>query len=128
MDNPFKNDPHALVWLAFKRLYPEKDCECVWNPFITDDEGTEVYGSTLFADDGEIVVSVSADLTVQDSVEVLAHELAHVAVGPGKEHGEEWESAFDAIHKAYFTVGQEVLPDMVPSDPQEMEARKNDPA
>ena len=60
MKTPFKNDPFALVWQAFKNLYPEKDCICFWDVEIKDEETGEIaYGFTNFAD-GEAVVCVSA--------------------------------------------------------------------
>ena len=30
MESPFVNDPFAMVWQAFKNLYPGKDCEVQW--------------------------------------------------------------------------------------------------
>lgn len=112
MKTPFKNDPFALVWIAFKRLYPDKECECMWNPDVkTDEDGNEVFGVTQFTDKG-IFVSVTPEISVRDSIEVLAHELAHVAVGYECEHEEEWEDAFEAIFNEYMVVGDEMLPDM----------------
>lgn len=35
------------------------------------------------------------------TIEVLAHELAHVAVGPGCGHGESWEAEFSAINEMF---------------------------
>lgn len=37
MESPFVNDPFAMVWQAFKNLYPGKDCEVQWQPGIQDD-------------------------------------------------------------------------------------------
>jgi len=28
MVTPFANDIFALIWQAFKNLYPDKECEC----------------------------------------------------------------------------------------------------
>lgn len=101
MTNPFKMDPFAYVWEAFRNLYPGKECECYLAPL--EDDGTDHphVGIASFDDDGEIMVLVDPNLSVRDAVEVLAHELAHVAVGPEAEHGEVWESAFEAIHQEY---------------------------
>ena len=30
METPFKNDPFAMIYEAFKRLYPGKQCEIWW--------------------------------------------------------------------------------------------------
>lgn len=113
MKSPFKNDPFALVWIAFKRLYPDKECICEWVPgFGKSEDGKEAYGLTTFVDDGGVVVMVSADLALNDAIEVFAHELAHVAVGVEEDHGEKWEAAFNAIFEKYFEVAKELLPDM----------------
>ena len=80
MESPFVNDPFAMVWQAFKNLYPGKDCEVQWQPGIQDDGLSEQgYGFTEFCEDGSILVAVDANLRVSNAVEVLAHELAHVA-------------------------------------------------
>lgn len=110
MENPFVNDPFALVWQAFKNLYPDKDCEVQWQPGIEDNELPEQgYGFTEFRDDGSILVVVDASLQVSNAVEVLAHELAHVAVGIENEHGAAWETAFDAIFQEYDRIAEEMF-------------------
>lgn len=76
----------------------------VWTEKLRDDEGGVVYGITTFpADENEVpLVEISAELTVQDAVEILAHELAHVAAGIDAGHGEAWEKAFHRIHQEYL--------------------------
>lgn len=102
MVTPFENDIFALIWQAFKNLYPDKECKCFWEPRIHEDEhGDEVFGFTDFGDDGSVVVFVRPDLEVSDAGEIFAHELAHVAVGVDHEHDEAWENAFDAIFQEY---------------------------
>ena len=103
----FKNDPFAIVWEAFKNLYPDKDCEC-WFDAVDDPEDTDGHcGWTQWTDDGDVVVAVDFGLRLADAVEIFAHELAHVAVGPDADHGEEWEKAVDAIHVEYNRIGNE---------------------
>lgn len=103
MTNPFKMDPFACVWEAFHSLYPGKRCEC--RLAAPEDTGHEPRGGMTVWVDGEegcaIIVLVNPNLSVWGAVKVLAHELAHVAVGPGAEHGEAWESAFEAIRQEY---------------------------
>lgn len=114
MESPFKNDPFALVWAAFKRLYPDRECLCELVPFTgKDEEGHDVYGMTTFANDGRVVVMVTTTIPIDNAVEILAHELAHVAAEYDADHGERWKAAFDAICKEYFKVARELLPDMV---------------
>ena len=111
MITPFKNDTFAIVWQAFKNLYPDKECECFWEPRIRDTEnGNECYGLTDFDEEtGEVTVFVKPSLTVADATEILAHELAHVAVGLEHDHDEEWEKAFDDIFNEYNRIGDELF-------------------
>lgn len=111
MQTPFKNDPFALVWTAFKNLYPDKDCKCWFDIREQDIPGTHVWGETFYPEkDGELPsVFIDYNLSVYDATEVFAHELAHVAVGEGADHGKEWESAFDAILAEYERIGKETV-------------------
>ena len=109
LSNPFSNDPFALVWTAFKNLYPEKDCEC-WFDAVDDPKDADGhYGWTEWRDDGSIAVAVDIGLPLKDAVEIFAHELAHVAAGSDVDHGKEWERAFDAIHAEYDRIGYELF-------------------
>lgn len=103
--NPFINDPFALLWTAFKNLYPDKECS-VWYDQHQSDQHDEEYGFTHFPDDGSepsVFIYVEHNMNIQ--IETFAHELAHVAVGVKHEHDEVWESAFDAIFKEYNRIG-----------------------
>lgn len=111
MKTPFENDPFSLVFQAFKKLYPQKDCECYWKAELEPDEdGHNVLGLTTYTDDGRIYIDISVRIPVMDAVEIFAHELAHVAAGPQEEHGKAWEDAFDAIHSEYNRASQEETP------------------
>lgn len=101
--HPFDNDPFATVWEAFHSLWPDADCTISWVGDIKDEDNTTVWGVTSFEEDDDIPsVVISSSLKVSDAVEVLAHELAHVAVGIDAGHGEAWGNAFDAIFKEYM--------------------------
>ena len=120
---PFQNDMFAMVWGAFKKLYPDKECEIYWEPQIRDEEDDKpVYGLTDFADDGSVAVFVKPSLEVADAVEILAHELAHVAVGIEHDHDEVWQEAFDKIFEEYNRIGNQMFPNgeqCVMDDPDE---------
>lgn len=120
---PFQNDMFAMVWGAFKKLCPDKECEIYWEPKIRDEEdGKPVYGLTDFAVDGSVAVFVKPSLEVADAVEVLAHELAHVAVGIEHDHDEVWQEAFDKIFEEYNRIGNQMFPNgeqCVMDDPDE---------
>lgn len=107
----FDNDPFAMVWQAYRNLWPGRPAPSVeWCHIDENDAETGgAWGYTVFTDDGEIAVFISCDLKVTDAVEILAHELAHVAVGAAEDHGEKWEAAFDAIFQEYNRIGDSLV-------------------
>ena len=108
MESPFKNDPFAMIYQAFKRLYSDKQCDIWWDTPKEADK--QAFGVTNFPDDGGCPqVFVYPNYPVHQQAEILAHELAHVAVGPEHEHDDVWESAFDAIQKGYDRIGNELF-------------------
>lgn len=112
--HPFDIDPFAVVYTAFRNLFPECDCEISWNGEIKDEKGETCCGVTRFEPGKIPEVEINPILTVYDAVEVLAHELAHVANGPeNMQHGPDWETAFDAIHREYNRVMQTEYPNAV---------------
>ena len=110
MESPFNNDMFSVVWQAFKRLYPDKECLCEWVPEIRESEdGNPVYGLTDYGEDGSVYVAVLADIPVKDAIEIFAHELAHVAAGLDADHGKEWKNAFNAIFEEYHKIQNEMF-------------------
>lgn len=111
METPIVNDIFALIWKAFKNLYPDKTCKVYYEPNIRDDEdGNEVYGLTDWNEEtGEISVFLNPILPICDMAEIFAHELAHVAVGFENDHNKVWEKAFDDIFNEYNRIGDEMF-------------------
>lgn len=117
MNTPFQNDMFAIVWKAFRNLFPDKFCICEWVEEIRESEdGNEIYGLTEFDDDGSVWVFVKATIPVKDAVEILAHELAHVAVGMSENHSERWENAFEAIRCEYNRLMNKMFPEKEEED------------
>ena len=110
LNNPFKNDPFAMVWTAFKNLYPDKDCD-VWFDMRCRLKTEEGFGFTEFpnGENPQVVIFIDTHLPVMDMVEILGHELAHVAVGSCEGHSEAWEAAFEAIFQEYHCIGNEMF-------------------
>jgi len=104
----FKNDPFALVLFVHEKLHPGKEPKAIyWVTEFKDEEGNDVFGATEFDDEThEPTVLINAGISVVDAVEILAHELAHIAVGIEADHGEEWEKAFDNIFKEYNSIAE----------------------
>lgn len=105
-----KNSPFEMLDVAFRRLFPHIKYSAYFEPNIRDDEnGKKVCGLTDFADDGEITIFIDTDLSINDAVEIFAHELAHAGVGVGHEHDEVWEKTFDDLFKEYNKIGEELF-------------------
>ncbi len=101
------NDPFSVVIEAFQTLYPDKTCVIQFDHTLNYDE--KEFGLTQFYNPELDIplVCINPKLSVCHAVEVLAHELAHVAVGPAEEHGEQWEKAFSAIHEMFMQISRE---------------------
>ena len=101
----FINDPFHVVYQAFKELYPDKECEILFDYNVeTTDTHERVKGVTIFPDDGSIPqIRIDCEQTIDQISGILAHELAHVALGKPEwddrelDHGEEFEKTLDAI-------------------------------
>lgn len=105
----FKNCPFQMLDICFKRLFPAVKYKAYFEPNIRDDEdGNEVCGLTDFGDDGEITIFVDVDLSINDAVEIFAHELAHAGVGADHEHDDVWAKAFDDLFDEYNKLGEEI--------------------
>lgn len=119
--SPFINDPAAIVAMAFAELYPDKKYNAQLVPSIVNEAGEQVCGCTTFSTDPDEppLVEVSGQLPGVHFPEILAHELAHVAVGELMEHGQEWEDAFEAINDKYDEIAVAIFgpqPELEPSD------------
>ncbi len=101
----FINDPFHVVYQAFKELYPDKECEIMFDYNVeTTDTHERVKGVTIFPDDGSIPqIRIDCEQTIDQISEILAHELAHVALGKPDwddielDHGEDFEKVLDEI-------------------------------
>ena len=101
LKSPFLNDPSAIVAQAFEIEYPGKVFEAILVEKIEDATGIEMIGCTTYPDDGGIpLIEVDANIPAGAVPEILAHELAHVAVLEN-DHGTEWKAAFEKIYSKY---------------------------
>ena len=93
-------DPIALVTQAAMQAFPDLRCDMDFMQVIDCDP--EALGVTIWPDDGGVPqVFIRLDLTIEQAVEIIAHELAHVAAGQEAGHDEAWLAAFDAIGKQW---------------------------
>lgn len=109
----FANDPFRTVAEAFNELFPNMPWPCIqWTePGDIHKDDNSPWGHADFPTeegDEEIFVNIDSILPAHAAVEILAHELAHVAchhlgLDQGEDkHGKNWEDTFDAINKKYY--------------------------
>lgn len=92
--NPFQKVIDAAI-----KVYPELECIIQFDPRLE----CPPYGETWWSSEvNEIpVISISSELTIENSLEILAHELAHVIAGLEADHNDEWKHIFSKIHRQY---------------------------
>lgn len=91
-------NPIQIVADAATACFPDIDCDVTFAVF--PDDGP--YGQTFWPDDGRrTIVQVAVGIPFEAVIEVLGHELAHVAAGKDAGHGPIWEDAFNRIHTEY---------------------------
>lgn len=98
------NNPMDILSQAINNLYPDKIFKIVIRGVLKDEDGNEVFGITYL--DGELCkIEISAQLSIFNFTEIVAHEIAHVVAGDTKDddtgHGKKWEKEFDRIYKEY---------------------------
>lgn len=96
----FINNPFDILKEIMYEVYPfvTYNVDIYIGQEMTD--GKETFGCTLFPENEEdrTAIEVHYSLSLNDAVEVLAHELAHVIAGKEAEHNEDWEAVFEGIH------------------------------
>lgn len=97
-------DPINLLLQIFALMWPGKRVEIAWVSDLKKDQG--VWGCAAVPEGDEPwAVQIDVEAPFHAIIELLAHELAHVAAGqthdePGG-HGEAWSRAFDELHAEY---------------------------
>lgn len=104
----FQNSPFEMLDKAFKNLYPDKSYIAFIDVDMKDESGEKVYGCTQFNDNDIPVIFIDSSLSLQNAIEIFAHELAHVASGEKAGHGKEWEKSFEDIFNEYNRIGEEL--------------------
>jgi len=91
----FKFDPFKLVVAVAHDLYPSVKADVMFCSPEKAELGTTDFGPRV------PVILVSVDVPVGMAPQILAHEIAHVAVGFKAGHGPKWKKAMKDIHREY---------------------------
>ena len=92
-------NPFQVILDVFNEQYPGFDCQVNFVSNLYDKEGA--YGVAEMLDDGGWIVAIDVETPIDGAIEVLAHELAHVAAGPSDNHGKKWNRIFTKINDGF---------------------------
>lgn len=98
-------NPIQIMIDVVKEMYPEVKALVYYTSRLANNDGDDkeedaAVGCTIFPDDGSIPqIQLSIEIPFYGAFDVLAHELAHLVLGPDveDEHGEEWEDLKEKI-------------------------------
>lgn len=93
----FADNPLCIVRDAFRALYPKHRARIVFQ------WSNGRLGQTNFAPGRIPLVTIDPTQSFVGCVDVLAHELAHVAT-EGAGHGKEWRKAYNRIRAEYLRI------------------------
>ena len=99
----FVNDPFRMLTKIFNKKWPQRKIVIQFDPRMGKDEEAP-FGETIFPNDEseEILINISTNISFEDMVEILAHELAHVATGIEGGHTKDWEDNLDYLHDEFL--------------------------
>lgn len=94
----------STIGQVFDELWPE-----IPKPIVKWTDDINSWGKTLIPDDGSNpIVLLDIDLSIHNSADVLAHQLAHVAChykypnAKDNEDGPEWKECFEDLYQKYW--------------------------
>ncbi len=95
------NNPFDTILSIFNKRHPGKQVEVMFVDELYNH--TFEYGVTIFPEDENGLFEIEIDIStpIAKAVDVLAHELAHVAMGEDSFHGDNWYTEFSAINDEF---------------------------
>lgn len=84
--------PIVFLIDIFTEKYPNKDASV---ELVSKMEGC--YGETCFANDGKVYIQIDVKQSIEQILDILAHELAHLQAGIEADHGEQWKKVYDNL-------------------------------
>lgn len=97
-----KYNPFEMILNTIQRVN-EVDAELI---FTSKEHCDDAWGFTQKNDDGTYTIGIAVELQLENVIEIIAHEAAHIMAkshdkSPEEAHDEEWEFWFEMIHKEY---------------------------
>lgn len=100
----FKQLPFSKIIKIFKRRYPKKKIVIQYVAKLKTDKGKKALGNCVFLEDGSYLINLNADVKAIDCLDVLCHELSHVAAGYANSHNKVFKERlnwlYDSIEKS----------------------------
>lgn len=92
-------NPYELMMRLAKKRYPKIKAQVIFTNDLPKYNKKKVKGYTLFRPKEIPLIGINVSCSVERSLEVLAHELAHVVVGYSNKHNAKWNKVFNQIHE-----------------------------
>lgn len=100
-------NPYTVLIDCAKEIKPDISCKIY---FVRKLKGCK--GVTIFPDDNGIsLVQIDSRMPIPKSIDILAHELAHV-INPEDGHGEKWADTYDILNTMFNEHMTRVFKDM----------------
>lgn len=108
-----------IILEVINRLYPGFDAKISFLPpsrfkaeldskikdgAVVEENPDDACGFTYFDGDKTPVIAIHSEVPTDASIEIIAHEVAHVVAGKNEGHGAKWEEIFNTIHLEYTKV------------------------
>jgi hypothetical protein len=114
----FLENPHQILLDVINELYPDINADIIfldeesYSDFAPEDK--ESVACVNFPDNGgNPILAICMGVPYVETIELIAHEAAHVICGYTDDetvaHGEEWQSVFENINKAYCKKVEEIF-------------------
>lgn len=114
----FLENPHQILIDVVNELYPSADAEIIfldkesYDEFVDDKES---FACVKFVEQGSPLIAICIDVPYVASIELIAHEIAHVVCGytedEEKAHGQEWQDVLTKINEKYCQKVDEIFED-----------------
>jgi len=93
-------NPITSIIECAESLYPDLNCCIYWDSEL--DHEQEGYGFCEWVENEPPRIAISTQLEVENTIEIIAHEIAHAVAGEHNDHNEIWEEVFQKIRNKWY--------------------------